>query len=106
VELLPAELRASLPTFQDVREEENPMVHVKFFLPFTQWTWYAVAFDGVDTFIGWVIGDFAEVGSFALSELEGLDGPFGVKVARDLAFTPQQLSVVQAQERANGRGLY
>jgi hypothetical protein len=61
---------------------------VKFFTPDSSWTWYAIEFDGNDEFFGLVDGHYKELGYFRLSELEAIRGPFGMKVERDMHFTP------------------
>ena len=68
------------------------IVHVKFFTPWSNWTWYCTEFDGEDTFFGLVIGHDTELGYFSLSELESARGPWGLKVERDLHFTPRPLA--------------
>ena len=48
---------------------DDAIVHVKFFTPDSNWTWYATEFDGKDTFFGLVDGFEMELGYFSLSEL-------------------------------------
>ena len=93
--LLTNELRKSLPALYSQENEKDPMVICKFFLPATRWTWYAIEYDGKDTFFGYVAGDFPELGYISLSELERLDGPFGLGVERDLYFEPVRLSEIK-----------
>ena len=50
-------------------------------------------------FLGYVKGDYPELGYFSLSELESIQGPWGLKVERDLYFTPLRLSEVKAGSR-------
>lgn len=57
---------------------------VKFFAPTSSWTWYATEFDGEDTFFGLVDGFELEWGSFSLSELKSVRGPFRLGIERDL----------------------
>lgn len=66
----------------------DAVVFVKFFTPWSNWTWYATEFDGKDIFFGLVDGFVKELGYFSLSELENLRGPLGLKVERDLYFIP------------------
>ena len=57
--LLPPEIRAKLPRLYSTEVEPDPMVVVKFFTPWTNWTWYAIERepDGDDfRFFGWVVG--------------------------------------------------
>ncbi|MEZ4536965.1 MAG: DUF2958 domain-containing protein [Cyanobacteriota/Melainabacteria group bacterium] len=92
-QLLPDSLRKTLPALYTTQDEEDPIVHIKFFHPLTQWTWYATEFDGKDLFFGLVIGHESELGYFSLSELEGI-GANGrtLPIERDLYFKPQPLS--------------
>ena len=69
MQLLTQELRRKLPPLRATSQEKDPMVICKFFFPDFHWTWYAIEFDGEDTFFGFVDGDFPELGYFSLSEL-------------------------------------
>jgi Protein of unknown function (DUF2958) len=99
MELLSKELRQQLPPLYSREKVKNPMVVCKFVLPNTGWKWYAIEFDGSDTFYGYVIGQYKECGYFRLSELEYLDGLFGSSVELDKNFKPTKLSKVM-QENA------
>ena len=91
--LLTPELRAELPELYAT--EATPMAEklavAKFFTPDSNWTWYAVEFDGKDTFFGLVEGFESEYGYFSLSELESARGPLGLPIERDLYFEPTLL---------------
>ena len=57
-------------------------------------TWYAVEFDGEDTFFGYVVSplgpDCDEWGNFNLSELQSVRfPPFGLPMERDMYFKPK-----------------
>jgi hypothetical protein len=84
MKMLTKELRKKLPALG----EGDGTAHVKFFTPWTNWTWYATEFDGEDMFFGLVDGHEKEIGYFTLSELEAVNGPFGLKIERDLYWTP------------------
>jgi hypothetical protein len=60
-------------------------------------TWYASEFDGEDIFYGLVIGLEVEFGYFSLSELQSVQGPWGLPIERDLNFQPQTLRELQAK---------
>lgn len=92
MQLLTQEIRKALPAIGSQDQEEDPMVYVKFFCPWSHWTWFAYEYDGEDIFFGFVKGDFDEYGTFSLSELESISGPMGLKIERDLYFTPKPLS--------------
>jgi hypothetical protein len=75
-------------------EQNDPLVHVKFFYPDFSWTWYAIEFDGDDLFYGYVQGFENELGYFRLSELMQNRGKFGMEIERDFYFTPCPLSTL------------
>jgi hypothetical protein len=90
--LLTKQNRKDLPplyTNENKKPEEVPVI-VKFFCPWSDWTWYATEFDGEDIFFGLVRGHEVELGYFSLSELESL----GHKVERDRYFGKHTLAEV------------
>lgn len=93
--LMPSYVEKKLPSLYSQEATKDPNVLCKFFLPFTKWIWYAIEFDGKDTFFGYVVGDYAELGYFSFKELKELEGPYGVKVERDTYFDPCPLSVIR-----------
>ena len=50
MKLLTKENREALPPLYTNEDKEDPNAIVKFFTPFSSWTWYATEFDGKDTF--------------------------------------------------------
>ena len=91
MELLTAELRKSLPALYSQENKKDPVAHIKFFTPDSNWTWYVTEGseeEGEFIFFGYVVGFEKEWGYFALSELEAARGPFGLGVERDLYFAP------------------
>lgn len=72
-------------------------VVVKFFTPDSNWTWYATEFDGEDTFFGLVVGHEAELGYFSLNELQGVKGPMGLSIERDLYFDGKTLADARSE---------
>ncbi len=99
MKLLTQELRQRIPALEETEREDDPMVWVKFFTPWTAWTWYVTEFDGTDTLFGWVEGHDKELGYFSLAELESIQGPAGLKIERDLYFQPRRLSEVKNRNR-------
>lgn len=93
--LMPKYITSKLPPLYAKENDNDPKVVCKFFLPFTRWIWYAIEFDGKDRFFGYVVGEFNELGYFLLSELQSIEGPYGLKVERDLYFDPQPLSKIK-----------
>src|SRR2546421_10555454 len=90
--LVPKELVAQLPPLYAQEHEPDPLVKCKFFHPNSHWTWYVLEFDGLNTFFGWVYGDFPELGYFTLSELQEFKDPLGIGIEWDEHFTPMKLS--------------
>lgn len=87
--LLTAMLKEQLPALYATENQgDEAKAIVKFFTPDSNWTWYVTEFDGKDLFFGLVIGHYAELGYFRLSELEAIRGPYGLPVERDLSFKP------------------
>jgi hypothetical protein len=87
VDLLSDELRMRLPPLYSQENISDPIVHLKFFTPDSNWTWYATEGSSVgDDFIffGYVIGFEKEWGYFALSELTAARGPMNLPIERDL----------------------
>ena len=97
MKLLTKELQKTLPPLYASENEKDPMVICKFFFPDFHWTWYAIEYDGKDTFFGWVDGDFPELGYFSLSELKQARGKLGLPLERDHFFKPCRLSKVIEQ---------
>lgn len=96
MKLLTKELLKNLPKLHETEGEKDPLVICKFFYPDFSWTWYAIEYDGIDLFYGYVAGDYPELGYFSLSELQKNRGKFGMSVERDLYFETTPLSNVRA----------
>jgi hypothetical protein len=95
MELLPDEVRKTLPPLYAQEGESEHTVHVKFFTPDANWTWYATegSPEGDDfIFFGYIIGLANEWGYFSLNELKTIRGPLGLAIERDLYFTPAPIS--------------
>jgi len=89
--LLTPDIRQQLPHLYSQESVEDPIAHVKFFHPSSNWTWFVTEFDGEELFFGLVQGLEEELGYFSLQELESVNVG-GVVVERDLHFTPTPLS--------------
>jgi len=69
MKLLPEELKEKLPSIEEAKREEDPIVAAKYFHPMSDWAWYAAGFsEGV--FWGLVDGHCLETGLFSLKEME------------------------------------
>jgi hypothetical protein len=96
MKLLTKELREKLPPLYANEEVQDPMIVCKFFALGSNWTWYAMEFDGEDTFFGMVHGFEKELGYFSLKELESVKLSMGgveiPAIERDIHWTPRKLS--------------
>ena len=65
---------------------------VKFFTPWSNWTWYITEYDPEKRLcFGLVEGLEREWGYFSLEELESIRGPFGLRIERDLYWDPKEV---------------
>jgi hypothetical protein len=106
MELLPDELRKSLPALYAQQNTINPQIYAKFFTPDSDWTWFVAEgeTEGEDfIFFGYVVGFEPEWGYFSLNELQAVRGLLNLPVERDLHFTPGSFDEVIAQFKS-GRG--
>jgi hypothetical protein len=95
MELMTAEIAQQLPSLYSQDEVEDPVAHIKFFDPCGSFTWYAIEFDGKDTFFGKVVSHLCpegELGYFSLTELQSIKRPLGLGIERDLYFEPKPIS--------------
>lgn len=103
MQLLTKEIEKQFPEWMstDGKGMKNTKAICKFFAPGTGWTWYAVEYDGEDTFFGYVVGMESEFGYFSLSELSELRyGPGNsMKVERDTVFEPTTMDIIIAQHK-------
>lgn len=96
MKLLTKEIAKTLPALYSQEKVEDPMVRVKFFTPWTGWTWYATEYRPEEgLFFGLVKGQETGLGYFSLTELESIRGPFGLRIERDIHFRPKPLSEVR-----------
>lgn len=92
MQLMTKEIRRTLPALYGTEYSSEVVARVKYFTPWSNWTWYGVEFDGEDQFFGLVEGFEREWGFFSLGELEAIRGPGGVRIERDMYFEPLILS--------------
>lgn len=86
----------------------DPIPVVKWFTPFGSATWLITEVDPDNRRLAFGLADlgmgFPEIGFVSVSEVEGLKGPGGLGVERDLHFKAQQpLSVYAEIARNNSR---
>lgn len=88
MKLMTKEIEKKIPSFN----EGDGTAYVKFFTPWSNWTWYGLEYSPSERlFYGLVEGLETELGYFSLDELESVTGPFGLKIERDMYFTPTKL---------------
>jgi hypothetical protein len=94
--LMPAWLAAEIPALYSQENTEDPIVCAKFFTPDSSWTWYVTELDPMERVcFGLVDGHEQELGYFSLDELASVRGRLGLRIERDLWFTPCLLSAVR-----------
>jgi hypothetical protein len=93
MKLLPECVAKRLPPLYSQEEQgSNAIAVVKFFTPWTGWTWYASEYSPDERiFFGVVVGQEREFGYFSLDELEEIRGPGGLTIERDLYWKPRPL---------------
>ena len=112
MDLLPEELKKTLPPLYSQESASSPIIHAKFFTPDAGWTWLVTEGsdeeDGDWLLFGYVIGLEEEWGYFSLSEIAAIRGPLRLPVERDLWFQPGPINEVLRRERpsaaAGGEG--
>ena len=98
MKLINNEIKNKLPTlYEQDGKGYDAIAYIKFFTPDSNWSWYVTEFDGKDIFFGLVDGFEKELGYFSLAELEGVKGPLGLKIERDLYFKPTKLKDIMMQ---------
>jgi hypothetical protein len=104
-ELMPPELLAEVPRlYGQVGKGDEALVYVKWFVPWSNWTWYITEYDPEDRIgFGLCVGFAAELGNVSVDELEAIQGPVGLRVERDLYFRPATIRDVREGLRRTGR---
>jgi len=93
MKLVPKEIADRLPPlYSQEGKGEEAIAQVKFFTPWSNWTWYASEYDPIERrCFGVVVGHEREFGYFSVDELEAIRGPDGVSIERDHYWTPKPL---------------
>jgi hypothetical protein len=86
----------------DQSEVADPIVKCHWFNPVGRGDWFGIQFTDInhDIVFGYVslFGDHNdELGDFSLAELENVTLPMGMKIERDLHWTPTLLSAVKGR---------
>lgn len=98
MKLLTKAIEKTLPAYgaQEKVPLDDHMFYVKYFCPYSNWTWYACEYDpDSHTFFGYVMGQENEWGDFNLDELESLRMFGGPAIERDLYWEPRTFAKLQ-----------
>ena len=102
MQLMTKALQRALPPLQAGRDQGvKALVYVHYFTSYSNWDWYATAFDGSDICFGLVKGFALEFGEFSLSELKGVR-ILGCPIERDLYWEPQPVGQILAMWQKQG----
>jgi hypothetical protein len=87
MKLITKEIEKKIPALYATDGTKEKDVAVKFFTPWSNWTWYVVEGEKMENgdweFFGLVEGHHSELGYFRLSDLTSVKGPFGLTIERD-----------------------
>jgi hypothetical protein len=89
--LIPAS--ANLPALGSTDGQgDDVLARIKLFTPDSSWTWYLTEYDADDDVaFGLVNGHEEELGYVSIAELRAARGPLGLRVERDIYWTPKPL---------------
>lgn len=92
--LMPKSVASKIPDLYSQDKVSDPIVHVKYFSPYSGAVWLVTEYDGRDRAFGWAdLGmGMGELGYISIQELAGLNRRGLPLVERDLYFSPKPLS--------------
>lgn len=91
MKLLTKEILSKTPALHTGGKDK--LITAKLFTPDSGWTWFIAEYNPTtQEAYGFVNGHYGEWGYFNLAEIEALRGPLGLRVERDLSFTPKRAS--------------
>lgn len=98
--LTKADLKLLPPYGAQDGKGDDAIAYVKFFTPFSNWTWYATEQDLENgCLFGLVFGFETELGSWSMEEMAQVKGPGGCPgVERDRFFKPMTLREIKKLE--------
>lgn len=105
MELIPKEIRDTIPKLYETENQNDPQTFVKLFTPDANWSWFITEISiDQDTCFGYVVSpfvEFGEMGYFSLSELKSVRGKLGLPIERDMWFKPTLLSEIKRMNDEN-----
>lgn len=97
MKILTKQLKSQIPALYSTEKVpmEEKIAQVKLFSPIGNGTWYILEMDkDEDLCFGYVELLDNEFGYFSIKELEDINLPFGLKIERDLYFSPTPMSEI------------
>lgn len=98
MKLLTQKIKKQLPPLYATENEEDQTIIAHFFSPMGKGDWYVIEGeeqdDGNYMFFDLVDLLCKEYGYFSLKELENIQLPLGMKIERDLYWTPKKVSEI------------
>ena len=99
MKLLTQKIKKQLPPLYATQDEKNPKIIAHFFSPMGKGDWYVIEGeeedDGNYMFFGLVDLLCKEYGYFSLKELESIKLPLGMKIERDMYWTPKRVNELE-----------
>ena len=100
MKMLTKALAKKLPALRETEETTEPKAVVKWFCPWGNWTWYCTEYSPeTGECFGLVVGHEVELGYWSLPELESIRGPGGLKIERDLYWSPTSIKEIKAKAK-------
>ena len=89
MELITREIAEILPKIDDTKGQKKKKLLVRLYTPWVFQSWEIAEYDPKTRLcFGWVCGLERDWKYFNLDELESIQGPYGLKVVRDINFKP------------------
>ena len=94
-DLLPDSIASKIPPLYATLQEEDPIAHIRWFLPGTQWAWFVIEYSPDEQVcFGLIINHERETGFFSLGEIKSVTYTIAtyVEIERDPSFEPKPIS--------------
>lgn len=85
----------NLPAISDIRNEKDPICHMRFYCPWNGCTWYVMSYNPkTELFFGYIVKESPSLDFFTLKQLEKIHGPGGERISIDENWKPKKLSEI------------